>query len=74
MADLGPTWALIALVLFIGGALVYTRGLRPNDRRNGRRLMLAAPVWPLAAVVLLGASLATAVAHLFPKERHGHRN
>lgn len=67
MADFVGVYVLFAIVILVIGALVYTRGYR-HDRRNGARLMLASPVWPLALVVALGVAVPRVFRDAFSKE------
>lgn len=49
-------YALAAVCVFCVGLSIWGNGIDNNDndlRRTGARLMLAAPVWPLAFVGVL---------------------
>lgn len=61
-------YIVIAVVLLLMGGTNYSSAYGPEERRGPARLMLAAPVWPLAAVALLPVALAVLIRDATYKE------
>lgn len=73
MSDLLGVYGVVAVVLAFIGGLLYSDPYRPRYRRRlGARVLLAAPVWPvavpLAAVAFLVVMVPRVVRDAFRKD------